>query len=175
MPDSPRVRTYLAAAGVGIVVAIVLVGLVTGGFQPPRVGPAGSILFDGIAVNLTYNATATHIFGPSQQQTCRTCPSNLSGGETIQYLQLFDFSVPVNFTAVMSFNVTSVVPFQAVNCMYPGPCGTTTHYSTLPNSTTIGGGEGRLFLISLSVPNPAPKLPTGFWIYFNVTVYVTHS
>jgi len=158
----------------GVLIAVLIVlGYI--GVEVRSSPPAGSVTLDGIEVNLTYEPGSAHIFGKTEQNTCHDCPLILSGGENDSALELFWFQVPTNYTAIVTMSISSAVPFQAVYgwCFAPGPCNVTTNFSTVGDPWTLGEDQGRPWLVDLLVPNPAPNLPNGFWIYFNATVNAT--
>lgn len=161
------------AIGVGALLGILTVGASFNGFGPLP-PPAGSVTLDGIAVNFTYNTGAPHLFGNLEQESCRDCPQSFAGGENDSNLRLFWFEFNSSYHALITLNVTSLVPFQAWAglCFAPGPCHVTTTFSNAGDPWTLIPHEGRPWGVNLLVPDPAPSIPTGVWIYFNVTVDV---
>ena len=173
MPPTRSMRSALMSAAVGTLVGIVLVTASFAVYGPPA-RPAGRVTLDGVEVAFAYNASASHIFGRDHQQSCGGCPLILPGGVTYP-IRLFSFAVPSNFSVRLIFNVTAVVPFQVVTYGCPGSlCELTKNFSSVGGFDTISADETRGFLLNLPIADPAPTIPGGYWIYFNVTALVSY-
>jgi len=171
--SNARYRISASAVIFGIVVGAVLVLANLHTTSMPLVTtPApvltGSVTIEGIRNNITYTPGSYEGFIEGQNDCDAHCPSNISGG-TDWTLVVFEFGVGSGYNGILdSLSVTSVVPFKAVNCESPGPCGATTHY--LAEGISVVGPSGFAQQITLFIGDPAPDLPNGFWIYCNATL-----
>jgi hypothetical protein len=134
--------------------------------------PPGSITLDGINTTLRYTLGSNATLGPDQNYCTNACPVPFTGGESYT-LKIFDFYIGSGGYRgeINSVIVSSALPFEAVLCGSPGPCGITHSYE-VTNISFLGYGDYSQS-ITVIVSDPAPSLSGGFWVYCNATVTLT--
>jgi hypothetical protein len=161
------------AVFLGIVIGTTLVGTslyIIPALAPPI--PPGSVTLDGINMTLSYTPGSTTDVVPGPNYCANWCPVMFTGGDNYT-IKVFSFFVGSGDYRgeIVSLNVSSALPFQAVICESPGPCGITHTYEASNISFRSFGGFAQS--ITVIVSDPAPSLPAGFWVYCNATITLT--
>jgi hypothetical protein len=169
---------WLTAVSVGVSIGLVLVaisfspGTTPLGSPPQSSGSPGNVTIIGVRTNITYARGSNETFEEGQNDCTMRCPRVLAGGYNWTFV-VFTFVVGSGGKGTLiSLNITSPLPFEAVNCFPPGPCGLTTTYR-VANFSSEWGEPGLSQEIKLVVSDPAPNYPNGFWIYCNATANLT--
>jgi hypothetical protein len=158
---------------VGILVGLFTVFIANGGtlLIPAHTSP-GYVLLDGIKVDIFYQNGTPPVFGPNEQQLCKNCPMNLTGGTTFMMSSILSLLFPPNSTTTFYFNASSPVPFEEWECSWSGArpagwpptgCPFVEQWNEPRFSVYDGAGQFMItYPLTLSIPDPAPSLPGGF-------------
>lgn len=173
---------------IAVVVGIVVAASLTTSAYLSVAAPPGSVALKGVALNISYSPGSRQIWGPSEQDACLqsfppgwpppppgpNCPRNLSGGVTYSFT-IFEVWPPLNISVVyINASLSSPIPFQTFFCGYSSPLPPAVYRENL-SDFSIAGGEGCGWGVVLTVPNPAPAFPTGFWMNATMTVHAVNS
>ncbi len=173
------VLSHLAVGALGILVSVSV--LVASGYAPVRSTSPGTIILDNVQVDYFYLNGTPQVFGPNQQEVCSLCPLTLTGGTTFTIGTLLVQSMPSGSNTQLWFNATSPIPFEEWFCSYTGArpagwpptgCPFSTDWHQIPFSYGLQSG-GELIVtypLTLSIPDPAPSLPSGFDVQLVFTV-----
>lgn len=176
-----RLAGYLGVCALGALIAVFSVIIANGGslLIPPAL-PPGYVYFDGVQVDIFYQNGTPQLFGPNEQQACKNCPMNLTGGTTFTMSNLLTLVFPPNSTTTFYFNATSPIPFEEWQCSWSGArpagwpptgCPFVTDWEQGAFSVTNGPGEFSMtYPLTLSIPDPAPNLPGGFELQIVISV-----
>jgi len=178
-----RTGGYVAVCLLGVLIGLFSVFIANGGsLLAPTPPSPGYVLFDGVQVDFFYHNGTPQIFGPNEQQACRNCPFNLTGGTTFSMSNLLTLVFPANSTTTYTLNATSPIPFEEWECSWTGArpagwpptgCPFVTQWHQGSFSFQSGGGNSsETFPLTLSIPDPAPDLPGGFSLEMVFTVSV---
>jgi hypothetical protein len=160
--DAPRWNGLTIALTIAVAALAIVAGI---SFYRPPPSP-GSVTLDGVLVSTDYATNSSRqAFGPAQNVSCPECPLTLSGGQQASVFVLWINLI--GYPAVVYYNASiwSPIPFREDGCSGLGPC-PLTNDEIFRNVTFTAGGGGGLFAVPalLTVPDPAPSLPGGFWI-----------
>jgi hypothetical protein len=179
--DSLR-RSLIAAVVVAIAVSLSAAGIAFVAYSsrgsPPPAAPAspGVVNLTSIQMTFFYLNDSPPIFGPNFQEGCVNCPVMMYGGQ-LSMLWLRAPTHGSNTTTLEWLNISSPIPFQALDCSTPPvsyggwdgcPFVTTFHAPELESE----GGLGALGIpLVFSVPSSAPSIFSyGFQVQVDVTV-----
>ena len=180
VPGAPRPRRrlrllaiYLTAGLLGALVGVSTIILGVGYVPPPA--PPGTVVLDNVQVNYFYLNGTPQIFGGNQQELCPLCPLTLTGGTTFTAGTLLEQILPGGNSTTLWFNATSPVPFEEWSCSWTGArppgwpptgCPFTTDWHGGAQTIEVGANSSAsiTYPLTLSIPDPAPSLPGGFYV-----------
>lgn len=177
-------RGLIAAVAVAIAVSVAAAGLALVAYSsrssppPTPTTPAipGVVNLTSIQMTFFYLNNSPPIFGPNHQEGCANCPVMMYGGE-LSMLWVRAATHGSNTTTIMWLNISSPLPFQALDCSTPpvsyggwDGCPFVTTFNA-PEAESEGGLGDLGVPLVFSIPASAPSsFTSGFDVQVDVTV-----